>query len=321
MSGMTPLATLLADQGGVAGRRQLLAAGLAPHDIRRLVRRRDLVPLHAGVYIGHTGEPTWLQRAWGAVLFSWPAALWGPSALRAAQGPGRRDADDEVVHVAIDRLRGSRVAPAGVRLHHVARLDAVASWNTSPPRMRYEEAALDVAILAPTELGAIAQLADACQSRRTTAVRLRTTLAERPRSARRALLDGVLRDVAEGTCSVLEHGYARLVERPHGFPSARRQARVSTGVGVVYRDVDYGPVVVELDGRLFHDTASARDRDAERDLDAAVAGATTVRLTWGQVYDRPCATAAKVARVLRAHGVPITPRPCGTACALVRPAA
>ncbi|MGN6782242.1 MAG: hypothetical protein ACTHJH_12130 [Marmoricola sp.] len=78
--------------------------------------------------------------------------------------------------------------------------------------------------------------------------------------------------------------------------------------------------MVELDGRLFHDTASARDRDAERDLDAAVSGATTVRLTWGQVYDRPCATAAKVASVLRAHDAACSPRPCCTGCALARAA-
>lgn len=313
---MDPLAALLADQSGVVSRRQALAAGLAPHDLRRAVRRRELVRLHEGVYVNHTGEPSWLQRAWGAVLFSWPAALWGPSALRAAHGPGRRDSDEGVIHVAIDRPRGTRIAPAGVRIHPVPRLQERAQWNVSPPRMRYEEAALDVAALAPTELRAIAQLADACQSRRTTADRLRATLLERPRSRRRALLDRTLRDVAEGTCSVLEHGYLQLVERPHGFPRARRQARATASTGVVYRDADYGPVVVELDGRLFHDTASARDADFERDLDAAVMGSSTLRISYGQVFDRPCSTAAKVARVLRAHGVHFTPEPCGPGCAV-----
>jgi len=58
-----------------------------------------------------------------------------------------------------------------------------------------------------------------------------------------------------------------------------------------------------LAGRSWHDGPGARDRDLERDLDAvAGAGRTTVRLGPGQVFDRPCLTAAKVAAVLTAHG-------------------
>ncbi|MET1059435.1 MAG: hypothetical protein ABWX84_07545 [Nocardioides sp.] len=88
-------------------------------------------------------------------------------------------------------------------------------------------------------------------------------------------MSGVLRDVAEGTCSVLEHGYLHLVERAHGLPSAQRQLHATGSVGVVYRDADYGLLVVELDGRLFHDSTEQRDRDFERDLDCALAN--TVR--------------------------------------------
>ena len=59
---------ILAAQHGVVSRAQALARGLAPHDLRRLVRRRELAVLHPGVYVDHTGEPTWLQQAWAAVL-------------------------------------------------------------------------------------------------------------------------------------------------------------------------------------------------------------------------------------------------------------
>jgi predicted methyltransferase len=50
-----------------------------------------------------------------------------------------------------------------------------------------------------------------------------------------------------------------------------------------YRDVVYAEFeqVVELDGRLFHDSADARDADLDRDLDAAVERLGTVRLGWG----------------------------------------
>ncbi|SFB90212.1 hypothetical protein SAMN04487968_102223 [Nocardioides terrae] len=61
----------------------------------------------------------------------------------------------------------------------------------------------------------------------------------------------------------------------------------------------------ELDGRLGHDGSAARDRDLERDLDAAVdAGRTTIRIGWGQVFDRPCSTAAELGRLLQQRGWP-----------------
>lgn len=72
-----------------------------------------------------------------------------------------------------------------------------------------------------------------------------------------------------------------------------------------YRDLDYPTwrVAIELDGRPAHDGAFARDRDLERDLDAMIEdGRVTIRLGWGQVYERPCATAQKVARLLTRQG-------------------
>ena len=82
------LLSLLVDQDGVVSRRQALQAGLAGHDVTRLLRRRALVPIHAGIYVDHTGEPSWQQLAWAAVLLHWPAALTHGSAMRAAEGPG-----------------------------------------------------------------------------------------------------------------------------------------------------------------------------------------------------------------------------------------
>ena len=126
----------------------------------------------------------------------------------------------------------------------------------------------------------------------------------------------MLIDVAEGTCSVLEHGYLTLVERPHGLPRARRQKRGSTSTGVVYRDADYGQLIVELDGRLFHDSAKQRDRDLEGDLDAAVLGSDTRRLSYGQVFDRSCSTAGKIGQLLAERGWRGELRCCGPQCAL-----
>ncbi|MCW2792105.1 MAG: hypothetical protein JWO76_1203 [Nocardioides sp.] len=294
---------LLRHQCGVVARRQVLAAGLLDRDVRRLVRRREWAIVHDGVYVDHTGPPTWLQLAWAGVLFAWPAALCHDSAVRAADGPGRRDRlDGDPIHVAVDRDRAF-AAPSGIVPHRLADLDAKVQWNLGPPRVRVEQAVLDVAAESRSEFAAIAVLAKAVQSRRTTADRIQKALAGRTRIARREFLSGVLRDVAEGTCSVLEHGYLDLVERPHGLPRASRQL-LGSSRGPVYRDVEYQPfrMLVELDGRLFHTGAEAHSRDLDRDLDAAVDGRESVRLGWGQVFDHPCWTAAHLGILLRQRG-------------------
>lgn len=299
------LEELLHLQDGVVSRRQVLACGFTVNDIRRKVRRREWANAgHPAVYVDHTGPLAWRQRAWAAVLYAWPAALAGDSALRLSDGPGRRDRDDGgPIHVAIDRKR-TVVERDGISIHRRSRLFVRAQWNTSPPRMRVEEAVLDLAAEAATDLAAVGRLSDAVNARRTTPARLLETLAERPRIARRDFLQSVLADVRDGTCSVLEHGYLADVERAHGLPRPRRQA--ATGVGRPgFRDVDYPElgVAVELDGRLGHDSSADRDRDLERDLDAVVEAArTTVRLGWGQVFDRPCSTAVKVGSLLQQRG-------------------
>jgi hypothetical protein len=197
-----------------------------------------------------------------------------------------------------------------VRLHLLADLDSKVLWHLCPPRVRFEEAAIDVASEARDDFAAVAVLADAVQSRRTTA-RMEQALAGRSRIARRQFLGEVLADVGQGTCSVLEHGYLTRIERPHGLPIARRQVRESPR-GAVYRDVAYCDLgrFVELDGRLFHDSAADRDRDLERDLEVALEGRVTVRLGWGQVLGRPCRTAARLGRWLHAGGWDGVPRRC-----------
>jgi hypothetical protein len=312
---MDPIAELQASQAGVITRTQVLALGGTPSDIARHLRRREWVRLLPGVFLDHTGEPTWLQRAWAGVLFHEPAALAGRSAIRAAVGPGwRRHDDGDPIEIAVPQDRHVRARPGFVIVRPSQFAERV-QWNASPPRLRLEQAGLDIALAAPSEFALVGLMADLCQTRRTTAGRLLEALDARPRVPQRAFLRGVLGDIAAGTCSVLERGYLERVERAHGLPRGARQ--VATGAPPSgFRDVDYGGLVVELDGRLFHDSAEQRDRDLDRDLAAAVNGERTVRLGWGQVFDRPCATAAHLSAVLRAGGWTGAPRPCAPGCAL-----
>ncbi|MCR1785170.1 type IV toxin-antitoxin system AbiEi family antitoxin domain-containing protein [Nocardioides carbamazepini] len=314
---MDEIDELLDRQDGVIARRQVLAAGWTQTRIARMLRRREWVPVHPGVYVSHTGPLTWQQRAWAAVLACWPAALGGWSAVRAHEGPGRRIPPDDAPIEVVVRHGRHPVRLPGVRVRRSRRFDEAAQLHASPPRQRYDDAIIDLADRARDEVRAVAVLADACGGRRTTADRLLRRATEMSRLARRDLIVAVLADVAEGTCSVLEHAYLTRVERPHGLPPGLRQvADVGADGRRVLRDVVHGGTrprwrqVVELDGRMFHDSSTARDRDLERDLDAALGGADTVRLGYGQVVGRPCATAGKLARLFALRGWQGAPRTC-----------
>lgn len=290
----------LTAQSGVINRRQLTSYGLAPHDVRRLLRRRDLVPLHPGVYVDHTGEPTWHQRAWGAVLLHPPAALWGPSVLRALARTPPRD-DSGPVHVAVESHRHMKAVP-GVVVHRTVDLRERVHARSAPPRMRTEEAVLDVAAVATDELAAIAALTDAVQQKLVKPWQLTRALRERARITRRDLLVAVVKDLAEKTDSVLEHRYLTHVERPHGLPRGQRQVSLPGSSAV--HDVVYDDpcVVVELDGRAHHSSHHQRSKDLDRDTTALLADHVTVRLGWSQVVGEPCRTASRVAALLAARG-------------------
>lgn len=285
-------------QAGVVSRTQLLASGLDADDVRRLLRRRELAVLRPGVYLDHTGRPSSVQEAWGAVLALWPAVLSHESAVW-VDAPAGRTHPPGLIHVAVARERRV-VTPPGIRVHRTDHLDARALWRTRPPRIRLEEALVDVASSARDEMTAVAALSGAVQARRTSAVRVAAALAGRERVPRRAFLREVLEDVGAGTGSVLEREYLKVVERAHVLPRGIRQVRDGSAV----RDVVYEEqrLVVELDGRDFHDGSERRAADLERDLAAAVRGFETVRLGWAQVFGHPCETTSKVAALLAQRG-------------------
>ncbi len=313
-----PLHELLRQQAGVVSRRQVLAYGGDDDLIERRIRRREWARVHPGVYVDHTGPLSWDQRAWAAVLLYWPAALCHESALRAHRpGAGSHPADGPV-HVAIDRQR-RQAERDGIRLHRVTDLAGRIQPNRTPPRVTFDEAVLQVASDAPDEAAAVAVLADACQSRRTTPQRLATLLRSRTRLPRRRFLKELLEDVAAGAYSALEHRYLTRVERPHGLPTALRQRRVRQGRSAAYRDVEYPGlgVVVELDGRLGHELQGDRWDDLDRDIDSMVAGDITVRVSWRQVLS-PCRLAGAVARLLEGRGWSDGLRRCGPMCSASR---
>ncbi|WP_017933435.1 hypothetical protein [Nocardioides sp. Iso805N] len=297
-------------QYGVVTRAQLNAAGLRRHDIERLLRRRSLRQVHGRVYVDHTGPLSLDQRIWAAVLACAPAVICGPTLLSP-------DPTAPIIHIAVDASR-RLTPPDGVRLHRVRGLDAMAQWRTEPPRMRREDAVLLQAGVAEDELEVVRLLTDAARTRTIGAARLRTAFPRHRRIHRRAFVGVLLDDLDAGVNSVLEWGYVERVERAHGLPAPTRQVARRTSGGKEFRDQEYLDlgVVIELDGRLNHDSWEAENRDAARDLADQAAGKVAVRLRWRQVFGTPCDTAAQLDRLLRRRGWQGQLRRCGPGCTL-----
>ncbi len=283
-------------QDGVVARRQLVGLGLTQGDLNRLLRRRELTPVHRATFVAHTGPLTWDQRAWAAVLVHHPAALTRASALPDPPATG-------AIHVAVDVDRTVRRVP-GVVAHRTARWRERLAANATRPRLAVPEAVVELVSDADDSWEAFAALARVCQSRRTTPGAVRDALRARRGLRDRPLLLGMVDDLATGACSVLEREYLTTVERAHGLPTADRQGRERLAGGVVYRDaeyVDHG-VVVELDGRTFH-SGAGREADFGRDLlTAATSDRLTLRLGWRQVVREPCRTAHHLGAVLGRRG-------------------
>lgn len=121
----------------------------------------------------------------------------------------------------------------------------------------------------------------------TDAVGLPELLRRHPRRngnrAVRALLGGQASGPTRGP---LEERFAALLEAS-GLPAAGRNASVAAGAGFLTVDCLWRRqrVVVELDGRAFHDTALAFEEDRRRDRLLNAAGWRVLRVTWRQLRD------------------------------------
>ena len=314
----TALEALLREQDGVVARSQLLALGGSRNDVRRLLSRGELVPVHPHVYVNHSGRPTRSQREWAAVLACAPAALHRESALDAhgmTRDRSSLPSQDQPIRLLVDRQRRI-VPPSGVTIERVADRDVWVQANRRPPRAQFDYALLKAAA-DRRESDAIALLSDAVHQGLTTATRPREVMERLPRRPRRAMLGEVLADVEAGTRSVLEQRYLRDVERAHGLPEGERQLRQDTVSGTVHRDIRYGAqrTLVELDGAFGHRDAVDRWADLQRDLDSTLEDHLTLRPGWAQVLE-PCRLAEVVATVLRHRGWTGRPRACSEQCTI-----
>jgi hypothetical protein len=306
------LREVLVAQRGVITRPQVLGAGLTDQAIKARLQSGRWQRLHKGVYATFSGEPPRPALLWGAVLRAGGDAVL--SHQTAAELYGLLEAPAPRIHVTVPS--GSRVSrPHGVAVHYSGRLEQARHPALTPPRTRIADTVLDLAETLPNIDDAIALVLRAAASRRTTAERIGSAMAQRRRMRWRRDLAAALDLGGGGVHSLLEFRYVNRVERPHGLPEGRRQRAVQRDRQRQYRDVEYEnyALLVELDGGAAHPDWS-RWTDIRRDNASAAAGQLTLRYGWADVTERPCRTAREVADVLRQRGWEGTVRRCGAAC-------
>jgi very-short-patch-repair endonuclease len=289
---------------------------LTPTTIDSLLRTGRWQPLQRGVYATFSGKADRDAELWAAVLRAGPRAVL--SHQTAAELDGLASARSSVIHVTVPDGKHIERIP-GIRLHRSERLAEVRHPSRMPPRTRIEETVLDLTQTAKSIDGAFGWLCQGCGSRLTTSDLLLTALHQRRKVRWRGILVLALDDISDGAQSVLEIRYVRDVERPHGLPKARRQAKVIRNSGRIYLDnlVDRYRTCIELDGKAAHPVAE-RWRDIARDNASHADGLITLRYGWPAVAEHPCETAAQIADVLGQRGWTGHPMPCSASCAVGR---
>lgn len=292
------IGALAAQQHGVVTRAQLTDLGLSDRAIDHRLDSGRVYRVHRGVYaVGHprlTREGRWLAAVLalgdGAVLsHRSAAALWRIGTAE------RRPAPLEVT-----APRDAAPRP-GIRAHRSELDDAERTTRGGIPVTTPARTILDLAaVVGPRPLTRALEEAEALRLTRAAAVA--TLLARHPGRRGAANLRIVLarHDPAAGEArSELERRFLRLV-RAAGLPPPSVNALVRIGGRTIEADLAWPEqrVIVELDGRAWHDTRAAFERDRARDRMLQAAGWRVIRVTWAQLKSDAGAVIADLATVL-----------------------
>jgi hypothetical protein len=297
-------------QRDAIARRQAESCDAGPRAMQSKVRSGRWQRLQRGVYATFSGEPARETMLWAALLRIGPDAVL--SHHTAAERHGLVDEPSSIISITVPASkRPARVKIPGIAVHRSNAILRTRHPAMLPPCTRVEDTVLDLIETALTFDDAYAWICRAIGRRRTTALRIRHAMDARRKMRWRREIMIALGDADGGALSVLEYRYVHRVERPHGLPAARRQARISQRSGNRYLDnlyEEYG-VCVELDGTAAH-PADEQWRDKRRDNANTVSGLVTLRFGFLDLGDHRCETAIAVATLLRRHGWTGIPHPC-----------
>ena len=296
---------LLDAQRGIVDRRQALSLGFTVSRIQHRLTSGKWQRVHEGVYATFSGPLSREARLWAAVRRAGDGAMLSHQTAAEVQGLIDKPASSDIHLIVAARRRPAQGKPVrGVVVHRSDQSRPQFSNSWKLPRTRIEDTVLDLVAAAVTFEQGYAWIARAVSRDLVTIALLRAALAGRRRIRWRAWLADALDDSGDGVNSPLELRYVRDVERAHGLPAGRRQARRALGGRTHYKDNWYGEyrVAVEIDGPAYHqgDRAVAdKDRD---NLNLAADAAQTFRFGPVGVTERACESAALVATTLRRNG-------------------
>jgi very-short-patch-repair endonuclease/predicted transcriptional regulator of viral defense system len=279
-------------QCGLLRYEDLLELGLTRNEIRTRRHAFRLNRVHAGVYaFGHTAlrdEGRWLAALWacgpGVVLSHQSAATY--------HGWSLPDPEPSI-HLSTERTVRSR---GDLVVHRVARLDR---------RDYHDDGRVPVTTIPRTLVDladvlswpAYRALADGLPQLHVQAIRAAQGRA--PKRIGRGLVLRLIEADDAHTKSEFERRFLRFV-RAHGLRRPDHLNHVAAGhkADAVYTEAR---LVVELDGRGYHQRRGQMRADRRRDADYQLAGYRIVRLVWDDLHpDEAAATAARLSRFLAA---------------------
>jgi Transcriptional regulator, AbiEi antitoxin/Protein of unknown function (DUF559) len=300
-------------QAGVISRRQAVGSGLSSSAVASKVARGRWRKIYPGVYATFTGPVGRDARLWAVVLHAGTGAQL--SHETAAELLRLTHEQCPLIHLTIPGER--RVRPlAGIVVHRSSHMEQ--GWRFArgmPPHTLVEETILDLLDAAANLDDAVGWITRAFQRNLTNEVSLRRAMDARKRLRWRDYVEEAIPMAAGGTHSPLEYRYDRDVERAHSLPPARKQVPFTKPDGTRgFRDRCYDKygLVVELDGKRYHD--DRRDHDRRRDNAAAATTGATLRYDWDDVTRTQCKTAAQVYAALRKRGYTGRLKACSAAC-------
>ncbi|CAN5504097.1 type IV toxin-antitoxin system AbiEi family antitoxin domain-containing protein [soil metagenome] len=269
---MDPVA-LVRSMGGIASGAALRAAGIGQDRLDRAVR---------------SGALRRVRRGWFATLdadaecVDATAAGGTLSCVSALRQYGVWLLPFDGLHIRVDPgHHGSRSSSS--RLHWLTAIDAPSRGRDSV------STALDIAIQCLENEAAIVAIDSALEKGLVTRAELQTRFAGRRRHA------DLLRR-ADGTSQAGIETLVKVRLRSHGM-RVRTQVAIP-GVGRV--DLLVGDrLIIETDGRMFHDDAISFSRDRRRDLAAQVRGYLVVRLSYQQIMAEWPLVEAQLLRLIR----------------------
>ncbi len=284
------------EQCGIVTTAQIIESGLGRYAASRLVADRIWTRLDRGLYLLHTGQPSWLSYVHAGLALAGPGSY--TTTVTAAALHGLTTQRQLPIHVAVSdrRVLQSR---AWLQIHRPTQLPSRLVYS-GPARPPIHDVVLDMC--AVSRPGNVAGwIYDAVGSSKTTPAILLDTLDGRGRIANRDLIYSTLLDVRDGINSHLEYDYLHRVERPHGLPPMTRQFVVpETGRRADGADEEFR-LLIELDGERWH-TGQQVFRDRERDNRHSAIGWRSMRFGRRDVHGNPCGIARDVATDIGSGG-------------------